>query len=89
MVDFRGAGAEKGVGVEVEGAGLVGGLEDVGDVEEEDVEEEVGEEGAEDAAFGVVAFESLGAVIAEGEFFDGAFVGAAGVGVGAVCFVFV
>lgn len=35
------AGGVEGVGEEVEGGGLVGGLEDVGDVGEEDVGEEI------------------------------------------------
>ena len=41
MVDEGEAGGVEGVGEEVEGRGLVGGLEDVGDVGEEDVGEEV------------------------------------------------
>lgn len=39
VVYFRGAGGVEGVCVEVEGGGLEGGLEDVGDVGEEDVVE--------------------------------------------------
>ncbi len=43
MVDLRQSRRVEDVGVQVERTGLVGGLEDVGKVEEEDVVEEVGE----------------------------------------------
>jgi len=60
--DEGGAAGVKGVGVEVEGAALIGCLEDVGDVSEEDVVEQIAEERAHDAAFGVVALPALRAV---------------------------
>ena len=61
--DVRERGFERGaargveaVGVEeVKRGGLKGGLEDVWDVGEDLVEEEQGEEGADDAGFGVEA----------------------------------
>lgn len=76
VVYFRGAGWVEGVCVEVEGAGLVWRLEDVGDVGEEDVVEEVAEEGSDDAAFRVVAFPPLVSIPAQAHGFHATFAAA-------------
>lgn len=43
MVDFRCTGRVEGIGVQVEGASLERGLEDIGDVGEKDIVEEIAE----------------------------------------------
>lgn len=62
-VDLRQPARVESVRVQVEWAGLEGRLEDVGHVGEEDVVEEVAEQGANDAAFAVVALVAQTAVV--------------------------
>ena len=64
-VDLGDTRGIKSIGMQIQRTGLIRCLKDIGDIHKQHVEEEVGEQGAYDAAFRVEAFPALVAVMGE------------------------